>query len=213
MRRKGRKQNEVRTLPNVFHGKPEVISDSLKKYFTNENLFVLELGCGNGEYTLALAQKYPEKNFIGVDLKGNRIWTGAKKALALSITNAAFIITKADRLHLIFNKPIVEEIWIPFPNPFPLRKSIKQRLVHKRFLDVYRMICVPEAKIHLKTDDETLYNYALQVIEEENLEFESATDDLYNSDLFEDELTIQTKYEQQHLNDGKKIKYVCFRLQ
>ncbi|WP_337864784.1 tRNA (guanosine(46)-N7)-methyltransferase TrmB [Ignavibacterium sp.] len=213
MRRKGRKQKEVRTLPNVFHGKPEEISDSLVKYFRNEKPLVLELGCGNGEYTLALAQKFPDKNFVGVDLKGSRIWTGAKKALALSITNAAFIITKADRLHLIFNKPVVEEIWIPFPNPFPLRKSIKQRLVHKRFLDVYGKICLQEAKIHLKTDAEILYQYALKVIEEEKLILVAATDDLYSSDLYKEEITIQTKYEQQHIKDGKSIKYVCSRLQ
>jgi tRNA (guanine-N7-)-methyltransferase len=212
MRRKGRKQKEVRTLPKVFHGKLEDIAEAIKKYFNNSNPLTLELGCGNGEYTLALAEKYPQKNFIGVDVKGSRIWTGAKKALAQSINNAAFIITYVDRLFIVFNKPIVEEIWIPFPNPFPLRKSIKQRLVHKRFIDVYKKICLPDARIHLKTDDETLFNYALKVIEEEKLKLIAATDDLYKSDLYKNELTIQTKYELQHLNDGKTIKYVCFQL-
>lgn len=210
MRRKGRKQKEVRTFPNVFYGKLEVIAESVRKYFNNNLPVVLELGCGNGEYTLTLARKNPDKNFIGVDVKGSRIWTGAKKALSQSINNAAFIITYIDRLFLVFNNPVVEEIWIPFPNPFPLRKSIKQRLVHKRFIDVYRKICLPYAKIHLKTDDEILFNYALKVIEDENLKLIAATDDLYNSNFFKDELTIQTKYELKHIKDGKKIKYVCF---
>lgn len=212
MRRKGRKQREVRTLPNVFHGNLELIAESVKKYFNYTNHYVLELGCGNGEYTLALAQKYPDKIFIGVDVKGSRIWTGAKKALNLSINNAAFIIAYIDRLFIVFNQPAVEEIWTPFPNPFPLRKSIKQRLVHKRFIDVYRRICLPNARIHLKTDDETLYNYALKVIEEEKLNLIASTDDLYKSDLYKDALTIQTKYEKQHIEDGKTIKYVCFAL-
>lgn len=212
MRRKGRKQKEVRTFPNVFHGNLEIISESVPKYFNNNHPVVLELGCGNGEYTLSLAQKYPDKNFIGVDVKGSRIWTGAKKALTQSIPNAACIITYIDRLFLVFKNPVVEEIWIPFPNPFPLRRSIKQRLVHKRFIEVYRKICLPQARIHLKTDDEILYNFTLRVIEEENLKLLAYTDDLYNSVLFKDELTIQTKYELQHINDGKKIKYVCFTL-
>lgn len=212
MRRKGRKQREVRTLPNVFHGKLEEISQAIREYFNNSNPYVLELGCGNGEYTLAMAQKNTVKNFIGVDVKGSRIWTGAKKALNISLHNAAFIITYIDRLFIVFNQPAVEEIWIPFPNPFPLRKSIKQRLVHKRFIDVYRKICLPDAKIHLKTDDEALYNYALKVIEEEKLHLIASTDDLYKSELYKDELKIQTKYEKQHIQDGKTIKYVCFAL-
>lgn len=212
MRRKGRKQREVRTFPNVFHGSLELISEKLNNYFTIKKPVVLELGCGNGEYTLALAKKYPDKNFIGVDVKGSRIWTGARKALSESINNAAFIITYVDRLFLVFQEPTVEEIWIPFPNPFPLRKSIKQRLVHKRFIDVYRKICLPQAKIHLKTDDETLYEYALKVIVEEKLNLIAATDDLYNSEFYKDELTIKTKYEIQHINEGKRIKYVSFTL-
>ncbi len=212
MRRKGRKQKEVRTFPNVFHGKLEDISSQVKRYFPDKKPIVLELGCGNGEYTLELAQRYPSRNFIGVDVKGSRIWTGAKKAIEKSIHNAAFIITYVDRLFLVFKEPIVDEIWIPFPNPFPMRKSIKQRLVHKRFIDVYRKICLTDAKIHLKTDDDTLYNYALKVVGEEKLNLVAATDNLYSSDYYKNELTIQTKFELQHLSEGKKIKYVCFSI-
>lgn len=212
MRRKGRKQKEVRSLQNVLWGNLENIAENLKSKFKDDQKFTLELGCGNGEYTISLAQKYPEKVFIGIDVKGSRIWTGAKFAFDNNINNSLFIISRIDRLNLIFQPKTIEEIWIPFPNPFPLRKSIKQRLVHKRFLDVYRKICIPEAKIYLKTDDDTLYNYTLQVIKDEKLSLVSAVDDLYNSTEYQDNLKIITKFEQQHIKDKKTIKYVCFCL-
>lgn len=210
MRKKKKKQLEVRTLKNVLWGLEEQIKNNLCSLFDDKQKFTLELGCGYGEYTLCLAQKYPQKFFIGIDAKGSRIWKGAKFAIENNINNCLFIITRIDRLNLIFPKLSVEEIWVPFPNPFQMRKSIKQRLVHKRFLDVYKEICLPESKIHLKTDDETLFNYTLQVINEEKLKLFYAIDNLYNSNHYKDELKITTKFEQQHINDGKKIKYICF---
>jgi tRNA (guanine-N7-)-methyltransferase len=212
MRRKAKKQLEVRTLPNVLWGNTAEIKTRLLSRFSDTQRFTLELGCGNGEYTLSLAEKNPERFFIGIDVKGSRIWKGAKYALEKQINNCLFIITRIDRLHLIFQQQTVEEIWIPFPNPFPMRKSIKQRLVHKRFIDVYRFICVPQTKIHLKTDDETLFNYAIQVADEEKLTLISAVDDLYNSPLHQNELKITTKFEQQHISNNKTIKYVCLMI-
>lgn len=212
MRRKGRKQKEVRTLQNVLWGHSETLADHLKSRFNDNQKFTLELGCGNGEYTISLAKQYPDKVFVGIDVKGSRIWTGAKYAIENKIDNCLFIISRIDRLNLIFPPQSVEEIWIPFPNPFPMRKSIKQRLVHKRFIDVYRKICIPDAKIHLKTDDETLFNYAIQVTKDEKLKLIIAADDLYNSSHYEDKLKITTKFEQQHISDNKTIKYVCFSL-
>lgn len=212
MRRKGRKQNEVRTLQNVLWGNVETLAQNLKSRFNRNQKFTLELGCGNGEYTISLAKKYPEKVFIGIDVKGSRIWTGAKNAVENKISNCLFIISRIDRLNLIFPPQTVEEIWLPFPNPFPMRKSIKQRLVHKRFLEVYRKICLPKAKIHLKTDDEILFNYAIQVTKEENLELVCKVNDLYNSSFYKNELVITTKFEQQHINNNRTIKYVCFSL-
>lgn len=212
MRRKGIKQKEVRTLQNVLWGEVKILAEELKSRFNENQKFTLELGCGNGEYTISLAKKYPEKVFIGIDVKGSRIWTGAKYAVENKIDNCLFIISRIDRLNLIFPPQTVEEIWIPFPNPFPMRKSIKQRLVHKRFLDVYRTICIPEAKIHLKTDDETLFHYTVKITKDENLKLITATDDLYNSQEYKDQLKITTKFEQQHISDNKTIKYVCFRL-
>lgn len=212
MRRKARKQKEVRSLPNVLWGSTDEIKSKLISLFDKNQKFTLELGCGNGEYTISLAKKYPEKFFVGIDVKGSRIWTGAKYSIENKIENCLFIITRIDRLNLIFEPKTIEEIWIPFPNPFPMRKSIKQRLVHKRFLDVYKQICVDNAKIHLKTDDETLFNYTIEVTKQENLTLLAATEDLYNSSYYKDELTITTKFEQQHISNNKTIKYVCFSL-
>lgn len=210
MRRKGIKQLEVRTFPNVFTGRELQLQQKIFRYFGNTNPVTLELGCGNGEYSIALAEKYPGRNFVGVDIKGSRIWTGAKLALEKHITNAAFIISYIDRLKLNFTEPFVEEIWIPFPNPFQKQRSVKQRLVHSRYLEIYRKILLPGAKIHLKTDDETLFDYTLRVIDEKNLVLHSAFDDLHNHPDNEGEEKIITKYENQHLNDGKKIKYISF---
>lgn len=210
MRRKARKQKEVRSLPNVLWGSSDEIKAKLFSLFDKNQKFTLELGCGNGEYTISLAKKYPEKTFIGIDVKGSRIWTGAKYSIQNKIENCLFIITRIDRLNLIFEPKTIEEIWIPFPNPFPMRKSIKQRLVHKRFLDVYKQICIDNAKIHLKTDDETLFNYAIEVTKQENLTLLASTEDLFNSSYYKDELTITTKFEQQHISNNKTIKYVCF---
>lgn len=212
MRRKARKQKEVRSLPNVLWGSTDEIKSKLFSLFDKNQKFTLELGCGNGEYTISLAKKYPEKTFIGIDVKGSRIWTGAKYSIQNKIENCLFIITRIDRLNLIFEPKTIEEIWIPFPNPFPMRKSIKQRLVHKRFLDVYKQICIDNAKIHLKTDDETLFNYAIEVTKQENLTLLASTEDLFNSSYYKDELTITTKFEQQHISNNKTIKYVCFSL-
>jgi len=213
MRRKGKKQQEVRQLKNVLWGTTEDIAKDLNTRDCLENKKItLELGCGNGEYTISLSQKFPNRFFIGVDVKGSRIWTGAKYAFENQINNCLFMITRIDRLNLIFQPNSVEEIWIPYPNPFQMRKSIKQRLVHRRFLEVYKKICIPDAKIHLKTDDDILFEYALQVINEENLKHIYSTKDLLSSQLYKDELTITTKFEQLHLNSGKKIKYVCFAL-
>jgi tRNA (guanine-N7-)-methyltransferase len=212
MRRKGKKQIEVRSLDNVLWGETNTVRDILKSRFGEKQLFTLELGCGNGEYTVSLAKNNPDKIFAGIDVKGSRIWTGAKFAFENKIENCFFIISRIDRLNLIFSPETVEEIWIPFPNPFEMRRSAKQRLVHKRFIDVYKKICIPGANIHLKTDDVSLYDYTLKVVVDENLNLICFTDNLYNSQHYKGELTITTKFEQQHINQGKTIKYVHFAI-
>lgn len=209
-RKKGLKQAEVRTFPNVFDGMNDDLESRLISFFNNHNPVTLELGCGNGEYTTTLAKKYPQRNFIGIDVKGSRIFNGAKKAITESISNAAFIICRAERILTLFKKLSVDAIWIPFPNPFPLQRSIKQRLVHPRFLAIYKNILAEGGKVYLKTDDVNLYNYALHTITEQKLSLNTFTEDLHNNGYITGDEKIFTKYESQHLSEGKKIKFISF---
>ena len=144
----------------MFSSADENVYEMIKKYFNNDGKFIIELGCGNGDYTTNLAVKYPGRNFIGVDRKGNRIWTGSKNSLQTEIKNAMFLISAIERIDQIFEEDSVEEIWITFPDPYPRRSCMHKRLVHPRFLELYEKIIIPGAKINLKTDDDTLYEYA-----------------------------------------------------
>ncbi|MHC1738301.1 MAG: methyltransferase domain-containing protein [Ignavibacteriaceae bacterium] len=128
------KQNEVRDLPNVFHSKQEHLEESVKEYFGNANLFTLELGCGNGEYSNTLALKYPRRNFVGIDRAGARIWSASKNSLKLNLTNTAFVITYVEKLEEVFSVHTIEEIWLPFPNPLPHRRKMKKILTNPFFL-------------------------------------------------------------------------------
>lgn len=211
-RKKQQKLDEIKILPNVFSSSQENTLELIKEYFGNGKKYTLELACGNGDYIRSLSEKYPDKNFIGVDRKGNRIWTGAKVSITQNSKNSIFLISAVERLDSIFNENSVEEIWITFPDPFPRRNSIHKRLVHPRFLEIYKKILMPGAKINLKTDDDTLYNYAVQIVSENNFILHKATDNLYNGSDLSFEENIQTKYEKNHLKEGKTIKYICFSL-
>lgn len=209
-RRKHIKIAEVRTFENVFDYKQENVEQHIINYLGSDKPVTLELGCGQADYSINLAKLYPHRNFIGVDRKAARLWNASKNATSEKLKNVAFLIAYIEKLNEIFQRIKAEEIWITFPDPYPRRSSIKKRLVHPRFLEVYKNILLPEGKIFLKTDDDTLYAYTLKVIEEEKLILHKSTDDLYKSDLLSEEEKIQTKYEKQHLAEGKKIKLVCF---
>lgn len=209
-RRKHIKLAEVRTFENVFDYKDENVEEKIINYLNSDKPVTLELGCGQADYSINLAKLYPEKNFIGIDRKAARLWNASKNATQDGLKNVAFLIAYIEKLHEIFKKIKAEEIWIPFPDPYPRRSSMKKRLVHPRFLEVYKNILLPNGKIFLKTDDNTLFDYTIKIIEEENLILHKATDDLYKSNLLSEEEKIQTKYEKQHLAEGKKIKLVCF---
>ncbi len=210
------KENE--SFENVIQpSREEVLKGfSLKgkwqSYFKNNNPIVLELGCGKGEYSVALAQKYPEKNFIGVDIKGARFWRGAKTALESGFHNVAFLRTQIELIDHCFAKNEVSEIWITFPDPQIKYKRTKHRLITKPFLEKYQSILNPNGLVHLKTDSEFLHGYLLGLLHEGHHEIIFAHHDIYNSSSPPSEATsIQTFYEKQYLELKKAITYVKFR--
>lgn len=177
-------------------------------FFRNDKPIVLELGCGKGEYTVGLARHYPECNFIGIDIKGARIWSGATEALRSGMTNAAFLRTSIELLENFFAPSEVSEIWITFPDP--QMKKASKRLTGTRMMGIYRNILTPKAKIKLKTDSPFLYTYTRMMAEHNGLTVNADCDDIYKNALPGDPLTeIRTHYEQQWLDRGLTIKYIC----
>jgi tRNA (guanine-N7-)-methyltransferase len=183
------------------------------EYFKNNNPVVLELGCGRGEYTIGLAQRHSEKNYIGADIKGNRIWTGAKFALENNMNNVAFIRVMIDFIDNCFVEGEVDEIWITFPDPQPNKTRARKRLTGPRFLSSYFKFLKPGGLIHLKTDSTFFYEYTLEIIREMNLDLIHSTPDLYahNPSGLSELTEIQTYYEKLFSDKGEKIKYCCFR--
>lgn len=178
--------------------------------FGNRNPITLELGCGRGEYTVALAKSEPERNFIGIDIKGARMWTGASQVENESIANAAFLRCEIENITSFFAPGEVDSIWITFPDP--QMKKTRKRLTSTRFLNLYRNIMKPGGVVNLKTDSPFLYEYTRRLVELNGFEVLAETDDLYGSGLADPVTSIKTYYEQQWLSRGKKIKLISFRL-
>lgn len=179
-----------------------------EEFFHNDNPIVLELGCGKGEYAVGLARRYPNKNFIGVDIKGARMWSGASEAVAEGIKNVAFLRTHIELITHFFAQGEVSEIWITFPDP--QMKKTRKRLTSTRMLELYREILKENGIIHLKSDSPFLYTYTRAMVQENHFPVLIDTDDLYNSGIDDDILSIKTFYEQQWLERGKSIKYIKF---
>ncbi len=180
-------------------------------FFGNDHPIVLELGCGKGEYTVGLARRSPEKNFLGIDIKGARMWRGAVTARDEGLKNVGFLRTRIELLGSFFAAAEVAEIWITFPDPQPTRRRARKRLTHPRFLEMYRSILRPGGVIHLKTDNRPFYEYTLRVAELNAFPVEEHTSDLYAATREDAAGEIQTFYEQQFLEEGKKICYLRFR--
>src|SRR5688572_10820717 len=185
---------ELKTFSNVLQY-PENMKGKWNTFFKNNNPIILELACGKGEYAVGLGQLYPEKNFIGIDQKGNRIWVGAKKALQFPLTNVAFLRIQIDQITEYFSAGEVNEIWITFPDPQLRTGKAKKRLTHPKFLRLYKQILTPGGIIHLKTDSPHLYNFTKLIIEKYNCKLIEDLDDLYSKDVVIDELKIKTHYE------------------
>jgi len=179
-------------------------------FFHNDHPLTLELGCGKGEYTVALSAANPERNFIGIDIKGARIWNGAKKALEGNIKNAGFLRTRIDMIDNFFGAEEVSEIWITFADPQPKKQN--KRLTSAYFLNLYRKFMKQGAVINLKTDSRLLHFYTLELLKANHIEPIVHTDDLYNSPYLDDTLSIKTFYENMFLQEGKKITYLKFIL-
>src|SRR5215203_5112068 len=202
---------ELETFSNVLQH-PENMAGNWPQFFKNNSSIILELACGKGEYAVGLAQLYPNKNFIGIDLKGNRIWVGAKKALQQNLNNVAFLRIQIDRINEFFGKEEVEEIWITFPDPQLRISKSKKRLTHPKFLRLYQQILKPGGKIHLKTDSPNLYQFTKRVIELYNCNLLRDFDNIYSSDTIQPELAIKTHYESLDIAESSRVHYLCFSL-
>jgi len=179
-------------------------------FFKNNNPVVLELACGKGEYTVNLAQLFPDKNFIGIDYKGNRIWRGAKTAVEENISNVGFLRIQIENLTDYFTEHEVDEIWITFPDPQPQISREKKRLTSPRFLEQYKQLLKPGGLINLKTDNDDLHAYTAEKIAELSLKLHVKTEDLYHSPYATEVLNIKTYYEKKYLQDNKNINYLQF---
>jgi len=203
--------NEIKTFDNVLE-RPSDMKGRWKIHFNNPHPITLELACGKGEYTVGLARMYPNRNFIGVDIKGNRIWRGAKTALNEKLSNVAFLRTGIDKIADYFSVGEVAEIWITFPDPQLRNSKHKKRLTHPRFLRLYQSILQQDGIVNLKTDSPDLYHFTKTVINLYNIEVLADLDNVYAENNIPEDIKIKTHYEQLDIAGAKRVHYLSFRV-
>ncbi|WP_018627644.1 tRNA (guanosine(46)-N7)-methyltransferase TrmB [Niabella aurantiaca] len=202
---------ELNTFHNVLQF-PGDMTGKWKAYFKNEHPITLELACGKGEYALGLGRLHPGRNFIGVDIKGNRLWAGARKALHENLDNVAFLRVQIEQLHQYFAPGEVSEIWITFPDPQLRFSKAKKRLTHPRFLRIFKQVIRPDGIIHLKTDSPNLHRFTKEVLDMYQCTILKETDDLYSAANLPEELRIKTYYESLDIAESNRIHYLAFQL-
>lgn len=200
----------IKTFANVLEY-PQDMKGKWRSFFKNNNPVILELACGRGEYTVGLAKLYPQKNFVGIDVKGNRMYIGAKKCLDENIGNTAFLRTQISLINNYFTKDEVDEIWLTFPDPQLRTSKARKRLTHPEFLRLYQHFLKPDGLLHLKTDSPQLYHFTLRVATLYNLPVIEANDHVYKEKT-DEVLSIKTHYESLDIAGSNKIFYICFKL-
>jgi len=200
---------DIKTFENVLE-RPPNMAGQWHTVFKNNNPIILELACGKGEYTIGLGQLYPNKNFIGVDIKGNRLWVGAKYALAERLTHIAFLRTEIEIIYQYFSVGEVSEIWITFPDPQLRNSKAKKRLTHPHFLRLYQHVLKDKGVVHLKTDSPLLYAFTKYVIEVFELNLLQDIEDVYAAPAIHQTLTIKTHYEGLDIAKSNRVHYLSF---
>ncbi len=216
MKRKLERFQIISELPNVIEPGKEIYTQIKGKWrtehFKNENPITLELACGRGEYTIGLAKRFADRNFIGVDIKGDRIWKGSTIAHDDGLSNVAFLRTIILVIENFFEEKEVDEIWLTFPDPRPRKRDIKRRLSGYRYINIYKKLLTPGGYFRFKTDNTDLFNFTLEELNQRSdIKDFKFTHDLYNSDLREECFDIKTKYEEMFERQGETIKYLRFR--
>ena len=205
------KFEDLKIFKNVLEFPEDIKGNWNNKVFKNNNPIILELACGKGDYSLAMAERFPDKNYIGVDIKGARIWVGANKAIQEKQDNVAFLRAYIEDLINYFETEEIQEIWITFPDPYLKDSKAKKRLTSERFLKMYRALLPESGVVHLKTDSAPLFEFTLESIAEDKTIIQNASRNIYTEATLEPLLDIQTYYERMHLRDGRNIHYVRFQ--